>query len=169
MSTELLDATTLEEDCLTSSLLLDFASEEEEITEELDSFAFPSDELDFSSILEEEEETSLPSLEEDVDFSTDEEDLPLSALFCELEEFLETSPLLELVSSQPSLCSSHWRGSGETEEEDSSPHAMKIHAKTSANTNRPKMDCFALTGLAMTFVKIFTEPPVTSNVFAKFS
>jgi hypothetical protein len=128
MSTELLDATTLEEDCFTTSLLLDFgvALEEDAFTALL---------LD-SSFLTEELLLSPPT---------------------ELEEFLETSPLLELVSSQSSLSPSQWRGSGETEEEDSSPHAMKIHAKTSANTNRPKMDCFALTGLAMTFVKIFTE------------
>jgi hypothetical protein len=64
MSTELLEATTLEEDCLTSSLLLDLASEEEDgFTEELDSFAFSTEELEFSSFLEDEEAT-LPSLEE---------------------------------------------------------------------------------------------------------
>ena len=80
--------------------------------------------------------------------------------FTELED-------LELGATEDEKSSA---GSGAGAElPDSSPHAMKIHAKTSANTNRPKMDCFALTGLAMTFVKIFTEPPVTSIVFDKFS
>jgi hypothetical protein len=92
-----------EEDVFVSLLLLDLASEEEVgFTEELDSFALSSDELEFSSFLEDEEAT-LPSLEEDFDFSTEEEDFSLSVLFCELEEFLETSPLLELVSSQSSF------------------------------------------------------------------
>jgi hypothetical protein len=52
-----------------------------------------TEELEFSSFLEDEEAT-LPSLEEDFDFSTEEEDFSLPELFCELEEFLETSSLL---------------------------------------------------------------------------
>ena len=96
--------TPLDEDVFVSSLLLDLASEEEGFTEELDSFAFSVEELDFSSFLEEEDEAAcLPSLEEDFDFSTEEEDLSLLEFFCELEEFLATSPLLELVSSQSSF------------------------------------------------------------------
>lgn len=131
-----------EEDVFVSLLLLDLASEEEVgFTEELDSFALSSDELEFSSFLEDEEAT-LPSLEEDFDFSTEEEDFSLSVLFCELEEFLEIFSLLELASSQSSLCSSHWRGSGETEEEDSSPHAA---------SRARRMD------RAKAFAKIFTE------------
>jgi hypothetical protein len=108
MSTELLEATTLEEDCFTTSLLLDLASEEEGFTEELDSFAFSSDELEFLESLEDEDwrfplEAGMTEEEEDFDFSTEEEDFSLLEFFCELEEFLETSPLLELVSSQSSF------------------------------------------------------------------
>jgi hypothetical protein len=124
MSTELLDATTLEEDCLTSSLLLDLTSEEEDFTTLLLESSFLIEELLLLSPAELEEFFTVETEELDsLEIFSLEEDSPLSALFCELEEFLETSPLLELVSSQPSLCSSHWRGSGETEEEDSSPHA----------------------------------------------
>jgi hypothetical protein len=67
MSTELLEATALEEDCFTSSLLLDFG-----VTLEEDVTAL----LLESSFLIEELLLSPPT---------------------ELEEFLETSPLLELV------------------------------------------------------------------------
>ena len=119
-----------EEDVFVSLLLLDLASEEEGFTEELDSFALSSDELEFLEPLEDEDwrsplEAGMTEEEEDFDFSTEEEDFSLLEFFCELEEFLETSPLLELVSSQSSLCSSHWRGSGETEEEDSSPQDLR--------------------------------------------
>jgi hypothetical protein len=105
---------TEEEDCL-SSLEVGFTEELDEflvVTEELDSFAF---------------------------FSL-EEDLPLSALFCELEEFFEIFSLLELTSSQSSLCSSHWRGSGETEEEDSSPHAAS-RARRMDRANNMRSEC----------------------------
>jgi hypothetical protein len=90
------------------------------------------------------------------DFSSiEEENLSLSAFFCELEEFLETSSLLLETSAI---------GSGSVLLEPLS-HAVNT-AKTRAmarsmdsrfENDRPKMDCFALTGLAMTFVKIFTE------------
>jgi hypothetical protein len=125
MSTELLEATILEDDCLTSSLLLDFgvALEEDSFTALLLESSFLTEELLLSPPTELEEFLVVVEELDSFAFFSLEEDLPLSALFCELEEFLETSPLLELVSSQPSLCSSHWRGSGETEEEDSSPHA----------------------------------------------
>ena len=102
------------------------------MTEEL--FLSPSTELEeFLVVAEELDSFELFSLEED---------LPLSVLFCELEEFLEIFSLLELASSQSSLCSSHWRGSGETEEEDSSPHAA---------SRARRMD------RAKAFAKIFTE------------
>jgi hypothetical protein len=45
-------------------------------------------------------------------------------------------------------------GSGETEEEESSPHATSIVRRTDKTR---------------TLLKIFTEPPVTSIVFDKFS
>jgi len=47
--------TPLDEDVFVSSLLLDLASEEEGFTEELDSFAFSSDELEFLEPLEDED------------------------------------------------------------------------------------------------------------------
>ena len=88
--TLLLEATTLEEDCFTSSLLLDLASEEDGFTEELDSFAFSSDEEDFSLLeffCDEEDWTSSLDVEmtEDEDSSDgsgdteDEEESPPQA------------------------------------------------------------------------------------------
>ena len=116
MSTELLEATTLEEDCLTSSLLLDLASEEEDgFTEELDSFAFSSDELEFFESLEDEDWRS--PLEEGM---TEDED-----------------------SSA---------GSGETDEEESSPQPAKIN--NAANTDKAKI--------------FFIKPP-NFNFFAKYN
>jgi hypothetical protein len=104
--TLLLDATTLEEDCLTSSLLLDFGvALEEDFTTLLLESSFLTEELLLSPLTELEEFLVATEELDSFAFFSLEEDLPLSALFCELEEFLETSPLLELVSSQSSLCS----------------------------------------------------------------
>ena len=112
--------------------------------------------------------------EEDFDFSTEEEDLSLLELFCELED---SSPLEAGITEDEESSD----GSGETEEEESSPHAAKTHAKTSANIRRVIVDCFATLAMtcevnaaadclqsdmaelklscacAMTFEKIFTE------------
>ena len=63
-----------------------------------------------------------------------------SAEFCELEEILEIFSLLELTSLQSSLSSSHWRGSCETEEEDSSPHAAS-RARRMDRANNMRSEC----------------------------
>ncbi|MBR2271040.1 MAG: hypothetical protein IJ912_01615 [Fibrobacter sp.] len=82
---------------------------------------------------------SSPDFTDEEDFELPPEDVPLSVI--ELEDRLtedEESPT----------------GSGETEEEESSPHATSIVRRTDR---------------AKTLLKIFTEPPVTSIVFDKFS
>jgi hypothetical protein len=85
MSKLLLETATLEEEEVTepaevTELLLDLASEEEVgFTEELDSFAFSSDELEFLEPLEDEDwrsplEAGMTEEEEYFDFSTEEEE-----------------------------------------------------------------------------------------------
>ena len=82
MSTELLDATTLEEDCLTSSLLLDFGvTLEEDFTALLLESSFLTEELLLSPLTELEEFLVVAEeLDSFVLFSL-EEDLSLPELF----------------------------------------------------------------------------------------
>ena len=109
MSTELLDATSLEEDCFTSSLLLDFGFTlaEESSTFELEDCAFA---LDVGVTEEEEYVTEPDEVTEQLDafdFSTEEEDFSSSVRETLEEEPIEsTEPLLWIALSHPPDASS---------------------------------------------------------------